>query len=98
MNFLKQHKTAITILVLVILIFVAYGVFSGSGDEDVLVSEDAAAPTVGGDLIVLLGRLQSLSLDSTVFSNPIFRNLVDFGVELVPEPVGRSNPFAPIGA
>lgn len=83
---------------MVILIFVAYGVFSGSGDEDVLVSEDAAAPTVGGDLIVLLGRLQSLSLDSTVFSNPIFRNLVDFGVELVPEPVGRSNPFAPIGA
>jgi hypothetical protein len=98
MNFLKAHKTGIAVAVIIILLFVGYGFFFGGSDEEALVSESAVPDAVGGDLIAILGRLQSLSLEGTVFSNPLFRSLVDFGIELTPEPVGRPNPFAPLGA
>lgn len=97
MDFLRKHKTSIGVLIIVVLLFIGYGAFFGGGDEEVLVSESATAAPVGGDLILILGRLQSLSLEASVFENPLFRSLVDFGIELSPEPVGRPNPFAPLG-
>ena len=51
----------------------------------------------GGDLIALLLELKSIKLDTAILQNPTFLTLQDFSVTLIPEPVGRVNPFAPLG-
>ena len=40
---------------------------------------------------------KSLNLDDSLFKDPIFNNLSDFSIPLIPQEVGRSNPFSPIG-
>lgn len=57
----------------------------------------AAASAEEEDLINQLLELKSLRLDESIFSDPHFRSLTDFSVTIPPEPVGRSNPFLPIG-
>jgi len=37
--------------------------------------------------------MRSIRLDSSIFENPAFASLRDFGREIIPEPVGRTNPF-----
>ncbi|MCI0542755.1 hypothetical protein L0Y69_03340 [bacterium] len=51
----------------------------------------------GKAILALLNDLRSLQLDETFFSDPIFVSLEDWSVVLTPEPIGRPNPFAPIG-
>lgn len=48
------------------------------------------------DLVATLLQLRAIGLDGTIFSDPAFQSLVDYGIEIVPEPVGRENPFAPL--
>ncbi len=50
----------------------------------------------GRAILSLLNDLKSLTLDDSLFSDPLFTNLVDFSTELTPEPKGRQDPFAPI--
>lgn len=56
------------------------------------------ANPIDGDLLKALQDLQRLSLDASIFSNPVWLTLVDFGKELAPQAAGRQNPFAPLGA
>jgi uncharacterized membrane protein YukC len=100
MNFFKQNQTAILVVVILVIAFFAYTYFF-TGKEDssaVLQTEEVSvvAP-VDQDLISLLLELKSITLDESVFSNQAFKSLQDFSQELVPEPVGRVNPFAPLG-
>jgi hypothetical protein len=39
--------------------------------------------------------MKSTKLDSAFFTDPVFLSLKDSSVEIVKEPVGRKNPFAP---
>ncbi|MEK7645113.1 MAG: type 4a pilus biogenesis protein PilO [Patescibacteria group bacterium] len=48
-------------------------------------------------VVEMLSRLSSLKLERAFFDSPLFKTLQDFGVEVVVEPKGRPNPFAPIG-
>ncbi len=48
-------------------------------------------------VVEMLSRLSSLKLERSFFDSPLFRTLQDFGIEVVVEPKGRPNPFAPIG-
>jgi len=54
--------------------------------------------TIGRDLLRTLSRLRSTKLDVTIFEDPVYSSLKDFGVEIAPQPVGRRNPFAQFGA
>jgi hypothetical protein len=49
------------------------------------------------ELVSELLRLNSIKLDNRIFTDVAFQSLEDFGQELVPEPIGRVNPFAPVG-
>ena len=49
------------------------------------------------DVVSTLLQLRAVSLSGTIFSEPAFMSLLDFGSQIVPEPVGRPNPFAPLG-
>ncbi|HEX8994292.1 MAG TPA: hypothetical protein VF803_03505 [Candidatus Paceibacterota bacterium] len=52
--------------------------------------------TAGQSLITALSQLRNVSLDSKIFSDPVFMSLSDFGVTITPQPVGRTDPFAPL--
>ncbi len=98
MDFLKQYQTAIGFVILVALLFAGYQFFfAGETGSVVSVSETSMA-TPDQDLVALLFELRSIRLDSALFENPLFTSLQDFGQDLVPEPIGRENPFAPLGA
>jgi len=43
-----------------------------------------------------LQKIKSIKVDSEIFSDKSFKSLKDFRVNILPEAVGRDNPFAPI--
>jgi hypothetical protein len=51
----------------------------------------------GTKILAILEEMKSITLDTGIFTDPMFQNLSDFTVELAPEPISRPNPFAPIG-
>lgn len=91
------------VLVVIIVGGVWYGM-SGGGVENAQllttdVVNDSGSPTedtVDRDLVETLLTLRAITLSGTIFSDPSFKALQDFGTTIVPEPVGRDNPFAPI--
>ncbi|MBA3550904.1 hypothetical protein H0W32_01705 [Patescibacteria group bacterium] len=50
------------------------------------------------DLMALLDKIESISLDGSIFADRAFTSLQDFSVTLVPETPGRANPFAPLSS
>lgn len=95
MTFLTRYRNVIITVLVALGGFVAYSIFIGTPGS-VLIEESAPAQTaVEQELIALLIELRSIKLDLSLFENPEFQSLTDFSQELVPEPVGRENPFAP---
>ncbi len=43
-----------------------------------------------------LQKIKSIEVDTEVFSSEAFKSLKDFRVNILPEAVGRDNPFAPV--
>lgn len=80
--------------------FVLYLVLFGGSEEPALSSETPSGLPAeeGGELLSLLLQLKSITLNEGIFADGAFQTLEDFTVKLVPEPVGRKNPFAPIGS
>ncbi|MAF59275.1 MAG: hypothetical protein QF858_01970 [Candidatus Pacebacteria bacterium] len=99
MGILKKYKNILIGATLIALAFVGYNFFFSGNDGGVLTSvtnEAAADAIVGKELLALLLDLKSIDLDESIFDDPAFRALLDFGRDIVPEPVGRENPFAPL--
>lgn len=98
MEFLKKHKAGILFIVIVIAAFFVYSLFFvGDEEEALLVESDVRDDDVGAEMLGLLLELRSIDLEDDFFESAVFNSLVDFSRELVPQPVGRPNPFAPIG-
>lgn len=95
MKFLLRHKYLITIVALLVIGFFWYG---SSDDPSALLSTQSAeqGSPAEKDLVSTLLALRAISLSGTIFSDPAFRKLKDFSTQIVPEPVGRKDPFAPL--
>lgn len=99
MSFFSKYKTIILVCVLVIVAFFAYSYFFTGTSQPILSSSAPSANiAVDQNLITLLSTLNSIKLDPSIFSDPAFQSLQDFSQALVPQPVGRQNPFAPLGS
>lgn len=82
---------------LVIAAVIAYVMFfSGSSDELLTTTAEDPTSQVSRDLLVTLSSLNVIRLDETLFKDPVFISLSDFGVIIPLQPVGRRNPFAPL--
>jgi hypothetical protein len=57
---------------------------------------DDGTAQVSQELLATLGKLHSITLDDSIFKDPAFATLTDFGVTIPSQPVGRRNPFEPI--
>lgn len=71
---------------------------SGETPTNSLLTTQSANGGVPGDkeLVDTLLQLRAVSLSGTIFLDPSFMILRDFGTQIVPEPVGRPNPFLPL--
>ena len=94
-NILLQHKILAGIALIVILGGVWYGLSSSSVPAPILQTDRAVADADQG-LVATLLTLRAVTLSGTIFSDPVFMSLQDFGKDIVSEPVGRPNPFAPL--
>lgn len=96
---LKKNKILTSVFVVVTVLFL-WSTLSGGGSvkSSSLLTSTAQSPRaqVDQDIIRLLLDMQSIKLDGSVFTTPAFVLLRDFGRDIIPEPVGRQNPFAPV--
>ncbi|MEK9153898.1 MAG: hypothetical protein AAB798_00335 [Patescibacteria group bacterium] len=98
MEFLGKNKT---VIIIVSGVLVAIGIWLGlRGDtpSDSLITTQASSNVSPEDrsLVDTLLQLRAVSLSGTIFSDPAFVSLRDFGTQIIPEPIGRANPFAPV--
>lgn len=89
-------------LILVVIILVLAGWFwykSGSSSESDQSSLglEVLDEQVGEKTISLLNKMSQVKLDNSIFSNPFLETGKDNRISIPPQPVGRVNPFAPIG-
>src|SRR5512146_397836 len=94
MNLLKNTKVMGAAVVIAGLLFVVYYYWGGSSSSPTVTVAPAASPA-SQDLLLTLANLHSIKLDPSIFNDPLFKSLTDYGVTIAPEPTGRGNPFAP---
>lgn len=90
-----QHNT---LLVVFLVIVVAGGAWWGltSGSTSPLLASANAGHGEDQTFVDTLLKLNAISLAGTILKDPLFADLRDFGVDIVQEPSGRPNPFAPL--
>lgn len=105
--FFQKYKKIIIILAVAIIIFLVYAFMSGSepqGSESLLTSsnqqqnQSTQSRIVGNEIVAALNQIETLKLSRDIFDDPVFRSLVDRSQPLPNEPVGKTNPFSPIGS
>lgn len=60
------------------------------------VVESGTPQAVTVEFVALLSRINSVSLDSSLFDHPAFVNLSSISQPIAPLPLGRPDPFAPL--
>ncbi len=97
MAFITQHKLLVILGAVVLAAAVWWGL-SGTGTTEELVSSQPVEEgiTVNNDIVATLLSLRTVKLEGTIFTDTAFMTLKDFSTQIVPEPVGRTNPFAPL--
>ena len=91
----SKKNLIIAIAVIIVLLIVAYYYFGSGPSSPAPILSDSTTPS-SDTLLSTLDELQSISLNSAVFSNPSFQSLKDDTVTLPSVPSGRQNPFAPV--
>jgi Tfp pilus assembly protein PilO len=95
MNSLQKHKQMIIAVVVFLVVIVAYN-YLWKGSQDSL-DQGTSAQNIGNDVVSLNQKLQAVTLDQTLFSSAEYTSLSDWSPVLSQGPIGRIDPFAPIG-
>jgi hypothetical protein len=96
-TFLKNKKIVAAGVIVILLALVYWEFFSSSGSSTPLSSSTPTATSPASqDLLVALTNLQTIQLNSAIFSDPVFESLTDFGVTIPPQVAGRQDPFLPL--
>lgn len=69
-----------------------------SNIEELPLSEASSIPLLESRFLELATQLNGISFNTTIFTDPRFSALIDITKEIIPEPAGRTDPFAPISA
>lgn len=98
-------KKIIIGVVILAVAYIAYSMFFKTSDSDNLISGSnsfssdrslADTQILGNQITQALIQIESLQLNRSIFENPIFKSLSDRSEQIISEPVGRKNPFAPL--
>lgn len=96
MSFLMSRNFIIVAVALVVAGLAWYGLTSSAPATSLLETQTVSDNAIDQDLIDTLLALRSVKLEGTILSEPAFQALKDFSTQIVAEPVGRPNPFAPL--
>jgi len=98
----NKKNQIIIIITLIIAAFVVFVYFKNSSTDNSgssIVAEKRVAEFAGArEILSLLNRMSVVKLDDSIFNDKSFISLQDTTVVLVSQPVGRNNPFAPLGS
>mgnify|MGYP001603793077 CR=1 FL=1 len=99
MNLLSRSKIALLVLALIIAGFAWY-LFSGTPTASILTTQasNSSNDVADKDIVATLLTLRTVSLSGTILSDPSFRGLNDFSTQIIPEDMGRPDPFAPLSS
>lgn len=104
MAWITQHKLVFALIIAVVAGGIWLGLSQSQEPAPLLTTTsapDASTGAIGGgdqEIIGTLLSLRAVTLSGSIFEEPAFLTLQDFGTTIVLEPVGRENPFAPLGA
>ncbi len=95
------HRTWIWVTIIIVVAGIGYFYFYGGTTpaSSGLVQTSAgntSGSDVGAQVLTLLNQIQSLKIDTSIFSDPGYLTLRDYSVAIPPVNVGRPNPFAPL--
>ena len=95
---LMKNKYFILGLALFVGVLAWYMMRGAPPSDSLLTTEDfsSASSEADKDLVTTLLQLRAVTLEGAIFQDPAFKSLRDFGTQIVPEPIGRANPFAPL--
>lgn len=101
MRALFANKFLLLILAAVVAVGLWIGLSSPSTSDETLLSSENVTGTAdtdpaGQEVVETLLALRAITLDGSIFSDPAFASLRDTSTDIVQEPVGRPNPFAPL--
>lgn len=95
----KLNKNKVLLIALVIVAVVGFYLFKGKGTPPVATTQAGGAGGVGQELVIELNRLRALqNINTDIFKDPAYTSLQDYTQSVIAQPVGRVNPFAPIGS
>lgn len=93
-------KNILFALALAFILWLGYKIFFAE-DEPSLSAQNATVVTEAlretQKFLRTLQQLRSIGFNEEIFNDARFQSFVDYRQPIVPEPVGRQNPFAPIG-
>lgn len=88
------QKVIVALVVITAFGYVAFTTLTG----DVPLEEGVSIISPQGEeILILADKLETIDINTDLFSSPLFTSLVDISIPIIEEPKGRSNPFAPIG-
>ena len=95
-----MKNNIITLILVLVVGMVAFWYLTKTDDTPAyLVSDVKTTDSIDAKYIYsILQQMAQVTLDDSVFSNSVFRNLKDNTVSFPPQSSGRNNPFAPVGS
>ena len=96
----QKTKQIIVVIIIIIIAFFGFQWLSGgnSSPDSALVADQTKSSFIDGQtILVLLSKLNQVTLDDSVFSNKVFTSLISFERPIQDQVIGRQNPFLPIG-
>jgi hypothetical protein len=94
-----MKKSTIIVIVVLVVAAAAYFYLEGSpssSSSSSLDQQQTDMGTLGTQVLSLLNQTRSLKIDTTLFSDPGYKTLQDYTVDVPQVGVGRANPFAPL--
>ncbi len=98
---INKYKNIIIIAVIIGIGLIAYSFLKPDPTAESLLEttqRQDSAQVLGDEITTAINQINSLKLDRAVLDDPIVKNLIDHSKPIIPEPVGRANPFAPINS
>lgn len=92
----QKIKKPLIILAILLLGFVGYNtLIKKPTTENLTLTQVSSVASPEQSILPLLLKIKDISFDATIFNDPVFKSLEDYGLSITAEETGRGNPFAP---
>ena len=94
----SRTKIALAAVGIIVLLGAAYFIFFNHANDATTAVEATGGPASTAEVtfLNLVGKINPITFDTTIFTDPRFAALVDIHTVILPEASGRKDPFAPV--